>query len=223
MSETFGAMPNYDEPGDLSWNDIWSIANDQYTKGINMLIPHAVWYDDTKVTYKPELSNRSPLYADSLKAFTTYLSRLMILQAGGRHVADIAVLYPVHSLLGDHYFYTETGPANVDGLVDPQNQFYNDAVSKIDYVNVGGWLINSNGLDFTYLHPEILDERCVVSGNRLELNNSVNHESFKLLILPSCPMISVSNLKKVTDFYNSGGMVLYNTFSINRQNWERQS
>ena len=120
MSETFGAMPNYDEPGDLSWNDMWSIANDQYTKGINMLIPHAVWYDNTKVTYKPELSYRNPLYADSLKAFTTYLSRLnVILQSGGRHVADIAVLYPVQSLLGDHYFYSETGPANVDGLVDP--------------------------------------------------------------------------------------------------------
>ena len=212
MSETFGAMPNYDEPGDLSWNDIWSIANDQYTKGINMLIPHAVWYDNTKVTYKPELSYRNPIYADSLKAFTTYLSRLnVILQSGGRHVADIAVLYPVHSLLGDHYFYSETGPANVDGLVDPQNQFYNDAVSKIDYVNVGGWLINGNGLDFTYVHPDVLDERCAVAANGLELKNNENYESFRVLILPSCSMISLSNLRKVTDFYNSGGMVLFTT------------
>jgi len=212
MSETFGAMPNYDEPGDLSWNDMWSVANDQYTKGINMLIPHAVWYDNTKVTYKPELSYRNPLYSDSLKAFTSYLSRLnVILQQGGRHVADIAVLYPVHSLLGDHYFYTETGPANVDGLVDPQNQFYNNAVSKIDYVNVGGWLINDNGIDFTYVHPDVLDERCSVAGNRLELKNRVNHESYKVLIIPSCYMISLSNMRKVTDFYNSGGMVLFTT------------
>ena len=43
----------------------------------------------------------------------------------------------------------------------PQNKFYNDAVSKIDYVNIGGWLINGNGLDFTYVHPDVLDERCV--------------------------------------------------------------
>ena len=212
MSETFGAMPNYGEPGDLSWNDIWSIANDQYTKGINMLIPHAVWYDNTKVTYKPELSYRNPLYADSLKAFTTYLSRLnVILQPGGRHVADIAILYPIHSLLGDHYFYSETGPANVDGWVDPQNKFYNDAVSKIDYINIGGWLINGNGLDFTYVHPDVLDERCMVAGNRLELKNNVNYESYSLLILPSCSMISLSNLRKACDFYNSGGMVLFTT------------
>ncbi|MBK8883414.1 MAG: hypothetical protein IPN67_13805 [Bacteroidales bacterium] len=212
MSETFGAMPNYEEPGDLTWNDIWSVANDQYTKGINMLIPHAVWYDNTKVTYKPELSYRNPLYADSLKAFTTYLSRLnVILQAGGRHVADVAVLYPVHSLLGDHYFYTETGPANVDGFVDPNNQFYNEAVSKIDYVNVGISLLNGNGLDFTYVHPDVLDEKCVISGNRLELKNSVNSESFRVLILPSCSMISLSNLVKVIEFYNSGGLILFTT------------
>jgi len=210
MSETFGAMPNYDEPGDLSWNDIWSIANDQYSKGINMLIPHAVWYDNTRVTYKPELSYRNPLYADSLKAFTTYLSRLnVILQAGGRHVADIAVLYPIHSLLGDHYFYTETGPANVDGWVDPKNKFFNDAVSKIDYINIGEWLINGNGLDFTYIHPETLDEKCIVSGSSLIMDNNSNKESYKVLILPSCSLISSGNLRKVTDYFNSGGMVLF--------------
>ncbi len=212
MSETFGAMPNYDEPGDLSWNDIWSIANDQYSKGINMLIPHAVWYDNTRVTYKPELSYRNPLYSDSLKAFTTYLSRLnVILQAEGRHVADIAVLYPVHSLLGDHYFYTETGPANVDGWVDPENNFFNEAVSKIDYINIGEWLINGNGLDYTYIHPEVLDEKCIVSGSNLIMDNNSNKESFKVLILPSCSLISLGNLRKVTDYYNSGGMVLFTT------------
>jgi hypothetical protein len=96
-------------------------------------------------------------------------------------------------------------------LVDPKNQFYNDAVSKIDYINIGGWLINGNGLDFTYIHPDVLDERCAVAGNRLELKNSVNSESYKMLILPSCSIISLSNLRKVCDFYNSGGMVLFTT------------
>ena len=105
MSETYGAMPNYDAPGNLSWNDIFSIAMDQYGKGINMLIPHAVWYDNKKVTYKPELSYRNPLYADSLQVFTQFLSRLnVMLQNKGRHVADIAVVYPISSLQGEHFF-----------------------------------------------------------------------------------------------------------------------
>ena len=212
MSETYGAMPDYDKPGDLTWNEIWSIAMDQYTKGINMLIPHAVWYDNTKVTYKPELSSRNPLYADRLKEYTTFLSRLnVILQTGGRHVADIAVLYPIHSLLSEHYFYTQKGPANVDGRVDPANRFYQEAIAKIDYVDIANWLTNSAGKDFTFLHPEVLDEKCIVSNRALRLQNQTNPETYKVLILPSCEMISLSNMCKIRDFYQSGGSLIFTT------------
>ena len=58
MSETYGAM------GNIPWDTIYRIAQDQYAKGINMLIPHAVWYDDRNVTFLPELSHRNPLYRD---------------------------------------------------------------------------------------------------------------------------------------------------------------
>jgi hypothetical protein len=212
MSETYGAMPDYDKPGDLSWNDIWSIAIDQYTKGINMLIPHAVWYDNTRVTYKPELSWRNPLYADSLRSFTMFLSRLnYILQQEGRHVADIALLYPVHTLLGEHWFYTEKGPANIDGWVDPANRFYYDAIKRTDYVDIAGLLTNVAGKDFTFIHPEVLDEKCTVNGNILTLENKTNRELFKAIIVPSCELISVSNMKKIAGFFSSGGTVIFTT------------
>jgi alpha-L-rhamnosidase len=212
MSETYGAMPNYDEPGDLSWDEIYAIAMDQYTKGINALIPHAVWYDNTKVTYKPELSQRNPLYAGRLKEFTGFLARLnAMLQPAGRHVADIAVLYPIHSLLGGHYFYAEKGPATIDGWVDPANQFYNEAVAQIDYVDVAHWLTNAAGKDFTFIHPEVLDERCSVSGAGLRLRNKGNPEEYRVIVVPSCAMISVSNLTKVVDFYRAGGTVIFTT------------
>ena len=123
MSETYGAMPDYDKPGDLTGTRYDSIAMDQYTKGINMLIPHAVWYDNTKVTYKPELSYRNPLYADSLKIFYNFLARLNVyLQDSGRHVADIAVLYPIHSLFRVIIIFTsETVLPMLTDLVDPAN------------------------------------------------------------------------------------------------------
>ena len=212
MSETYGAMPDYDKPGDLTWNQIDSIAIDQYSKGINMLIPHAVWYDNTKVTYKPELSNRNPLYADSLRYFTRLLSRLnVILQAGGRHVADIALLYPVTSLLSEHYFYEDTGPANVDGPVGPGNEFYRDAVRFIDYIDIANWLTNSAGKDFTFIHPEILDERCKIAGDRLELQNKTNYEEYRVVILPSCRLVPAENLVKLVKFYKSGGKLIFTT------------
>ena len=65
--------------GDLSWDEIYTVAMEQHTKGINRLIPHAVWYDDTKVTFKPGLSWRHPGYAPRRPEFNTYLARLNVL------------------------------------------------------------------------------------------------------------------------------------------------
>jgi hypothetical protein len=212
MSETYGAMPDYNEPGDLSWKDIYQVAMDQYTKGINTMIPHAVWYDNTKVTYKPELSHRNPLYADSLKIFTKFLSRLnILLQKEGRHVADIAILYPIHTLLGEHYFYSASGPATIDGYVDPSNEFFRKFSAEIDYVNIANWLTNEAGKDFTFIHPEVLDEKCFVSGHCLNLLNINNPEEYKVIIIPSCAVMSTTNLRKVVDFYKQGGIVIFTT------------
>jgi hypothetical protein len=212
MSETYGAMPDYGKPGDLKWNDLFSIAMDQYCKGINMLIPHAVWYDNTKVTYKPELSHRNPLYSDSLKVFTRFLARLnVMLQEKGRHVADIGIIYPIPTLLSEHYFDGKVGPSNVDGKVGPSNQYYKDAIAQIDYVDIANWLTTVAGKDYTFLHPEVLDEKCRILNKRVHLINDTNREDFSVLIVPSCRTLSISNLRKIVDFYDQGGKVIFTT------------
>ena len=193
MSETYGAM------GNISWNEIFSVAMDQYAKGINILIPHAVWYDTNNVTYKPELSHRNVLYADSLKIFNQFLARLnMVLQKKGKHIADIAVLYPIQSLQGEHYF---------DGPLP----FYKGGVEipKTDYIDVANWLTEDAGKDYTFLHPEVLDEKCIVSGAKLQFQNSVNSDEYSVLIIPSCKTISLSNLKKIKYFNDKGGNIIF--------------
>ena len=201
MSETYGAMGSFGDKKDLTWNQIFSIAMDQYAKGINMLISHAVWYDVNQVTYKPELSHRNPLYADSLKVFNQFLSRLnYILQKESRHVADIAILYPIQSLQGDHYLDGSLG--YYKGGVD---------IPFTDYVNVSNWLTNYAGKDFTFIHPEVLDEKCSVIDGLLHLENKMNWEEYKILVIPSCKTISVSNLQKIKNFYESGGSIVFTT------------
>ena len=71
---------------------------------ISNLIPHAVWYDDANVTFPPELSGRNPLYRDELPAFNAFLARMRYMLARpGRHVADVAMLYPVQTQYAGHY------------------------------------------------------------------------------------------------------------------------
>ena len=192
MSETYGAM------GDISWDTIYHVAMEQYTKGINQLIPHAVWYDDARVAFKPELSWRDGKYADGLLPYNRYMSRLnLMLQNHGRHVADIAVLYPIATLQAGHHLDGELG-------------FYKGgvAIPEADYVDVGELLATQLGRDYTFLHPEVLDQKCDIEGDTLKLNNPVNHERYKVMVVPGHETINWSNLKKIKAFYDHGGKVV---------------
>ena len=194
MSETYGAM------GNLPWDSLYSIAMDQFAKGINVLIPHAAWYDDDNVTFLPELSSRNPLYADGLYDFNTFLGRMhTILQNEDRFVAEIAVLYPIHTMQGDHRF---------DGPLDP----YRGGVEipYLDYVQLGQMLTDGLGRDFEWLHPEVLADRCTV-GKRgtLDLSGTKQYNSFRTLIIPASKTISVSTLNQAAALYEAGGKVIF--------------
>jgi hypothetical protein len=192
MTETYGAM------GNLSWDRLYEIVMEQYAKGINNFVQHGVWYNLGNITYLPELSYRNPRYADGLAAYNTYIGRLnVLLQDTGRHVADIAVLYPISTLQAGYYF---------DGPVSPYSGGVN--VPEADYVYMGELLATRVCRDFTFLHPEVLDERCSVKGDRIALNNKVNPEEYKVLILPGHRTIRWSNLKKIKQFYDDGGKVI---------------
>jgi len=192
MSESYGGM------GDISWETIYHVAMEQYTKGINQLIPHAVWYDNRRVTFKPELSWRHKKYADGLLPYNKYMSRLnLMLQNHGRHVADIAVLYPIATLQAGHYLDGKLG--HYRGGV---------AIPEADYVDVGELLATQLGHDYTFIHPEVLDSKCSVKANTLRLNNRINHEQYKVMIIPGHKTINWSSLKKIKEFYDNGGKVV---------------
>ncbi|MBP7050432.1 MAG: hypothetical protein KBE65_05415 [Phycisphaerae bacterium] len=192
MSETYGAM------GDLGWDAIYAVAMEQYTKGINMLIPHAVWYDDRNVTFKPELSWRNPLYAEGLPEFNTYLARLnVLLQNDAAHIADIAVLYPIATLQGSHHL---DGPLGYyqGGVVVPE----------ADYVVLGELLAVDLGRDYTFLHPEVLESKCALDDSQLVLLNRVHPGRFSVLVLPGHKTIRWSSLRKIQAFYEQGGHIV---------------
>ena len=192
MSETYGAMGE-----GMGINTLYKEAMDQYAKGINLLVPHAVWYDTGSVQYPPELSYRSSAYGPALPAFNNYMGRLNRLLQEGRHVADIAMLYPIASMHAGYYFDNPGDPLD-GGILLPWN----------NYMEIGETLSLSVRRDFTYLHPETLDDKCTVNGPLLNLNNTNNYEQYKVLIIPGCPVINWSNLQKIRDFYNQGGKVI---------------
>ena len=195
MSETFGAM------GNIPVDEMFRTAIEQYTKGVNQLIPHAVWYDDGNVTFLPELSWRNPLYAKDLPRFNLFLSRLnYMLARPGRHVADVAVLYPIETLYAGH-------------RLDGPKGYYEGGVEVpgTDYPTVSRLLTDELGVDFTYLHPEVVDGRCRVEEGRLKMQNRVNSEAYSVLILPGVAAISSGNMRMVEEAWRAGVTVVFTT------------
>ncbi|MBD5224656.1 MAG: hypothetical protein HDS68_01645 [Bacteroidales bacterium] len=195
MSETYGAM------GNISVETMYRVATEQYTKGVNHLIPHAVWYNDQDVTFLPELSWRNPLYKDALPDFNRFLSRLnYMLARPARHVASVAMLYPINTLQAGHYL---DGPLGyMAGGVSVPGTDYN-VVSRI--------LTDEIGVDFTYLHPDVIDDRCSVEGDRLVMHNTVNTEKFSVMILPGCKTLTTGTLKKIEEACDAGVKVIFTT------------
>ena len=92
MSETYGGISNM--PVSL----LYRMGMDLYAKGINLMVPHAVWTDAKHIVFPPELSWRDATYGPALPEYNRWIGRLNLMLQGGRHVADIGVLYPVATL-----------------------------------------------------------------------------------------------------------------------------
>ncbi|MCX6925848.1 MAG: glycosyl hydrolase, partial [Verrucomicrobia bacterium] len=193
LTECYGAMDR------LPVDNLYKEAMDQFAKGINVMVPHAVWYEPETIIFQPDLSPDSAAYGPHLAAFNRYIGRLQLMLQGGRHVADIAVLYPIATLQAGYYF--GPGTPYEGGVIPPE----------ADYMDLGERLALDVRRDFTFLHPETLDERCSVQGPMLRLNNRTNAEEYKVFIIPGSRAIHWSSLRKIKAFYDQGGIVVATT------------
>jgi hypothetical protein len=200
LTEVYGGIPN------MPVANLYKEAMDQAAKGVNMFVPHAVWYNSNPraVVFQPELSHRTQPYAAELPKYNEYIGRLhTLLQQPGTTVADIAILYPIESLQATYYFG------------GPLNPYIGGVPSDADnYMRLGEYLSFALRRDFFYLHPETLLKRCsVIPSNAntptlLRLNNKDNPVEFRTLILPSMEVIGLETLRRVHEFQQAGGNVI---------------
>ncbi|MDF2566706.1 MAG: hypothetical protein K0R90_162 [Oscillospiraceae bacterium] len=195
MTEVYGAMGE-----DMGIPTMYKDIMNQFAKGINYVVPHAIWYNNKSgVTFPPELSYRSAKYGPELPKYNNYIGRVSGLLQNGRHVADIGVLYPIDTLQAGTRF--DQGDPYKGGVTP----------KEADYMEVGDLLSTKIRKDFTFLHPEIIAEKCIVSGDTFKLKNEVNYEDYKVLVMPGAKTISLAALKKMKAFYDAGGKVIATT------------
>lgn len=182
---------------------LYRAAMDVFSRGINFLVPHGMWYnpDSNAVRIPPLISQYSTEIGPALNDYNEWAGRSCMMLQGGQTVSDIAVLYPIASLESWFYFRDKSkGIGDWGKFVAPGT----------DYLAISDMLSNEVHRDFTFIHPEMLnDGKIVISNDQMVLNNTVNKQTYKLMIVPGGKTISVRALEKMKLFYDNGGKIIF--------------
>ncbi len=198
-----GAEVNGAFKADMDSLMLYRVAMDMFSRGINFLVPHGMWYDNRpeKVYIPPVISPYNPRLAATLPRYSDFVARSCFMLQGGRRVSKIAMLYPITSLQGHHKF--DIAVYRPWGEYVPQ---------EADFHRLSDLLSNSLRRDFTFIHPEsLVDGRVTHQDGQLRLLNEVNHQEYDLLILPGGKVLSAETLLQIKDYYDQGGKILATT------------
>ncbi len=157
-----------------------------YVRGVNRLIGSGLPKSDV-----PEAKT----------TFSEWVGRSSMMLQGGKHVADIAIFYPIADLEAFYHFDAPEYTKDMRwGTFVPYDN---------DFMAVGEMLLGQVHRDFTFIHPDfLLSDKLTINGPALQLANKVNSQSYKVLILPGQKVISLKALKKIKLYYDQGGVVL---------------
>ena len=174
---------------------------DLFARGVNVVIPHGLWYNSEKVYIPPLVSPYSEKIAAALPTYSEYVGRVSLMLRGGRRVSEIGVLYPFEGLAGWFRF------DNPDSI---RQGFY--VSPETDYQTISGWLTNDLRRDFTFIHPELfLDEKYSIEQAQVTLNNEENYQTYHTIILTGSNIISERTLQKLKLYYDAGGTIIATT------------
>jgi hypothetical protein len=147
--------------------------------------------------------------ADIGQEMDRFVGRMSYLLRGGRHVADVAVLYPIASLQAAYAFAKPSGSPRPGSTPDLYYALEGGILPpEIDYMDLGEMLFRALRVDYTYLHPEVLVNRCAIEEQKLVLKNKINKEQFRVFIIPGGDTISADAAQKILEFYRGGGTII---------------
>jgi hypothetical protein len=173
------------------------IADWEYVLGINLLNPHGFHYTlegPRKRDWPPSQFYQYPWWR-YYGRFSEYISRLSHLLSGGRHVAKVAVLWPINSM------YATYTPQAHNALGDRTEADFNaltDLLLRAHY-------------DFDYLDEDLF-AAAEVAGGKIRLRD----ESYELLVLPPMAFLKLATVGRIEAFVAQGGRVLGATFLPDR-------
>ncbi|MDQ4078265.1 MAG: hypothetical protein M3220_18720 [Chloroflexota bacterium] len=173
------------------------IADWEYVLGVNLLNPHGFHYTlegARKRDWPPSMFYQYPWW-HYYGEFSDYISRLSYLLTGGRHVAKVAVIWPINAMFAT---YTPQSHNDLGDRIEGDFNVLTDLLLRLHY-------------DFDYLDEDILAEAELQDGKV-----HVRDEDYELVILPPMTHLKLSTLEQLERFAQEGGQLLGTIFLPDR-------
>jgi hypothetical protein len=165
------------------------IADWEYVLGVNLLNPHGFHYTfegARKRDWPPSMFYQYPWWP-WYGEFSAYISRTSELLTGGRHVAKVAMLWPINAMFAAYLPQTRTPQS---GAVEGGLNVLTDLLLRLHH-------------DFDYLDEEVL-AAAEVDGGRVR----VADEEYELVVVPPMAHLRAPTLDALERFAAGGGKVL---------------
>ncbi|HKG26612.1 MAG TPA: glycosyl hydrolase, partial [Thermomicrobiales bacterium] len=188
LCESFGGIFMDATMQRMKWLTDW-----QFVLGVNLLNPHGFHYTlegPRKRDWPPSMFYQYPWW-HFYGEFSNYVARLSHLLSGGRHVAKVALLWPINTIFGTYTPQQRTPLANR---------------TEFDF-NVLTDLLMRLHHDFDYLDEDTFAEADIEDGTI-----RVRDEAHELLILPPMTHLKLSTVEALERFVAAGGRVLGTIF-----------
>lgn len=157
-------------------------------RGVNLTVLHAYWSNPDSVRYPPPLQPTNPWW-DSMDGVVDWTGRVMELTRG-KAAAPTALLHP--QTAAQAWQRTDTGDALDNGF---RTVTYAMEDAQVDF----------DMLDEAYLNGDpAMKRQAVVSHRAMQ----VGPQSYRVVVMPPAPMISVKAVARLEELARAGGTVI---------------
>jgi hypothetical protein len=165
------------------------IADWEYVLGVTVLNPHGFHYTlegNRKRDWPPSQFYQYPWWRH-YGAFNDYVSRLSRTLSGGRHLAHVAVLWPINAMFAT---YTPQQRNEVGDRIEEDFNALTDVLLRLH-------------VDFDYLDEDVLARSEARDGAV-----RVGDESYEVIVVPPLTHVRASTLGRLEELVRQGGGVL---------------
>jgi len=164
---------------EVSLDEMKGIAALQFVMGINVITSYYPW------------GRISP---DEYREFNDFVGRLASMMIGGRHVADVAVLYPITSVWADFLPTTRS--------ISPETQSRSIREISGALAEIARGLLEHQ-IDFDFLDDRAVQDALIVDGKL-----KIAQEEYSVVVIPPMEIIRFDTARKLIDFARQGGFLI---------------